>query len=94
MSKFANGNSIQIQFMKKYILDLKVTANIKVHDNYVLLKMTDKQELPPMQPGQFAEIKIDHSPTTFLRRPISINNVDRDKNEIWFLVQLVGDGTR
>ncbi len=80
--------------MKKYILDLKVTANIKVHDNYVLLKMTNEQELPPMLPGQFAEIKIDHSPTTFLRRPISINNVDRENNEVWFLVQLVGDGTR
>lgn len=32
--------------------------------------------------------------TTFLRRPISINYVDRKTNEVWFLVQLVGDGTR
>ena len=47
-----------------------------------------------MLPGQFAEIRVDGSPTTFLRRPISINYVDRKTNEVWFLVQLVGDGTR
>ena len=47
-----------------------------------------------MVPGQFAEIRIDGSNTTFLRRPISINFVDKEANEVWFLVQLVGDGTR
>jgi dihydroorotate dehydrogenase electron transfer subunit len=47
-----------------------------------------------MLPGQFAEIRVDGSPTTFLRRPISINYVDRQRNEVWFLIQLIGDGTR
>lgn len=80
--------------MKKYILDLKVTENIRLHANYVLLKLTQSAPLPEMLPGQFAEIRVDNSPSTFLRRPISINYVDREKNEVWFLVQLVGDGTR
>ena len=80
--------------MKKYILDLAVTENIRLHDHYVLLKLTSKETLPEMLPGQFAEIRVDGSPTTFLRRPISINYVDREKNEVWFLIQLVGDGTR
>ncbi|MEG1684328.1 MAG: dihydroorotate dehydrogenase electron transfer subunit [Bacteroides sp.] len=79
--------------MKKYILDLTVTANVKLHANYVLLKMTHTNPLPEMKPGQFAEIRIDGSSTTFLRRPISINYVDRKANEVWFLIQLVGDGT-
>lgn len=79
--------------MKKYILDLKVTENIRLHANYVLLKLTQSAPLPEMLPGQFAEIRVDNSPSTFLRRPISINYVDREKNEVWFLVQLVGDGT-
>lgn len=47
-----------------------------------------------MLPGQFAEIRVDGSPTTFLRRPISINYVDRQRNEVWFLIQLIGDGTK
>ena len=80
--------------MKKYILDLVVTQNIKLHANYVLIKLTHANPLPEMLPGQFAEIRIDGSNTTFLRRPISINYVDKTKNEVWFLVQLVGNGTR
>lgn len=80
--------------MKKYILDLTVTENVRLHANYVLLKLISPSQLPEMLPGQFAEIRIDGSPTTFLRRPISINNVDREKNEVWFLIQLIGDGTR
>ena len=80
--------------MKKFILDLTVTENLRLHTNYVLLKLTSQTVLPDMLPGQFAEIRIDGSPTTFLRRPISINYVDRQRNEVWFLIQLVGDGTK
>ena len=80
--------------MKKYILDLTVTENIRLHNNYVLIKLTQDKPLPEMLPGQFAEIRIDGSNTTFLRRPISINYVDRANNGVWFLVQLVDDGTR
>ncbi|MDH6533477.1 dihydroorotate dehydrogenase electron transfer subunit [Parabacteroides sp. 52] len=80
--------------MKKYILDMKVTENNRLHPNYCLLKLTTDELLPEMLPGQFVEVRVDNSPTTFLRRPISINFVDRNKNELWLLVQLIGDGTR
>ncbi|NDV64430.1 dihydroorotate dehydrogenase electron transfer subunit [Bacteroides sp. 224] len=80
--------------MKKFILDLMVKENVKLNDTNVLLKMTSQDNLPNMLPGQFAELRIDGSPTTFLRRPISINFVDKKLNEVWFLVQLVGDGTK
>ena len=80
--------------MKKFILDLTVTDNIKLHANYVLLKLTSSSLLPEMLPGQFAELRVDGSLTTFLRRPISINFVDKQRNEVWFLIQMVGDGTK
>jgi 2-polyprenylphenol hydroxylase and related flavodoxin oxidoreductases len=80
--------------MKKIILDLVVRKNIKLNDTNVLLKMTSDKPLPEMKPGQFAELRVDGSSTTFLRRPISINFVDRTLNEVWFLIQLIGDGTR
>lgn len=83
-----------ISYMKKFILDLTVTENLKINQQYVLLKLTSSQTLPDMQPGQFAEIRVDGSPTTFLRRPISINYVDKTRNEVWFLIRLAGDGTR
>lgn len=80
--------------MKKYILDLKVVSSETPRPGYVLLKLTDSKPLPPMCPGQFAELKVSGSETTFLRRPISINNVVEEKNEVWFLIHAVGDGTR
>ena len=82
--------------MKKYVLDLRVTENLALHTHYVLLKATspDGSKLPEMLPGQFAELRVDGSHTTFLRRPISVNFVDVKRNEVWFLIQLVGDGTR
>ena len=80
--------------MKKYLLDLTVVSNERLSDRHILLKLTSSAPLPEMIPGQFVEVRIDHSPSTFLRRPISINYVDRSRNELWLLVALVGDGTR
>ena len=80
--------------LKKQISDLKVVAVERVNEKYVLLRLTDEQQLPEMLPGQFVEVRVDGSPTTFLRRPISVNFVDREKNELWLLVATIGDGTR
>lgn len=80
--------------MKKYILDLKVVAKECIHEKYVLLRLTDEQPLPEIIPGQFVEVRVDGSPSTFLRRPISVNFVDRENNELWLLVATIGDGTR
>lgn len=80
--------------MKKYILDLTVNSVEALSDKHVLIKLTDDKPLPEMLPGQFVEVRVDNSPSTFLRRPISINNVDYDRNELWLLVAAVGDGTR
>ena len=80
--------------MKKYLLDLRVKSVERIHERYVLIKLTDDKPLPEMLPGQFVEVRVDGSPATFLRRPISINFVDRERNELWLLVATIGDGTR
>lgn len=80
--------------MKKYCLDLSVISAEQINENYVLIKLTHSLPLPPMLPGQFVEARVEHSPSTFLRRPISINFVDFERNELWLLVATVGDGTR
>ena len=79
--------------MKKYVLDLLVTENTRLSHDYYLLKLTSENRLPEIQPGQFAAVRVDDSPSTFLRRPISINFVDREKNELWLLIQCIGAGT-
>ena len=80
--------------MKKYVLDLTVQSVEQVHERYVLIRLTDSAPLPCMLPGQFVEVRVDGSPSTFLRRPISIHFVDYKQNELWLLVAVVGEGTR
>lgn len=80
--------------MRKFCKDLTVKCVEHINEKYVLLRLTHSEPLPPMVPGQFVEIKVEDSPNTFLRRPISINNVDYDNNELHLLVATVGDGTR
>lgn len=81
--------------LKKHIIDLQVVSEEALGERFVLLKCTDPNApLPPMMPGQFAQLRVDGSKETFLRRPISINFVDTKLNQIWFLVQLVGAGSR
>lgn len=80
--------------IKKHVLDLMVKNVERLHERYVLLKLTCAEKLPAMLPGQFVEVRIDGMPSTFLRRPISINFYDKTANELWLLVATVGDGTR
>ena len=80
--------------MKKYILDLTVNSVERLSEKHVLMRVTDVEPLPEMLPGQFVELRVDGSPATFLRRPISINFVDRTKNELWLMVAMIGEGTR
>lgn len=80
--------------MKKYIKDLTVAEVSYPHSRYVLLKLTDSEPLPEMLPGQFVQVKVEGSNSTFLRRPISIHYVDRELNQLWLLVAMVGDGTK
>ncbi len=80
--------------MKKYVLDLSVVSVEQIHERYVLIKLTDVQTLPEMLPGQFAEVRVDGSSSTFLRRPISIHYIDKVNNQLWLLVATVGEGTR
>ncbi len=80
--------------MQKFLRDLTVSEVSFPHKRYVLIKLTDTQPLPPMLPGQFVEVKVEGSPSTFLRRPISINYVDTAANQLWLLIAMVGAGTR
>ena len=80
--------------MKKQILDLTVCGVEHINYRYVLLRLTHDTNLPSIEPGQFVEVRVDDSPTTFLRRPISVNFVDENRNELWLLVATIGDGTQ
>ena len=80
--------------MKKVLVDLIIKEVQHVNANCVLLVMCSETPLPATLPGQFAELRVDNTPSVVLRRPISVHSFDAAKNEIGFLVQVVGDGTR
>lgn len=76
------------------MLDMTVRENIALGPSYSLLKLApnDGGELPAVDAGQFVQIDIKSSKTTYLRRPISINYVDG--NLLWLLVRNAGEGTK
>lgn len=81
--------------MKKYVKDLRVAEVEVPRSGYVLLKLEPTSGiLPEIVPGQFVEILIKDAADTFLRRPISVNFVDYDNNQLWLLIHEVGNGTR
>ncbi|HET9570090.1 MAG TPA: dihydroorotate dehydrogenase electron transfer subunit [Bacteroidales bacterium] len=80
--------------MKSFILDLELVETKTLNAQYVLMKFHQSSPLPVMKPGQFVQVRVDGSPNTYLRRPISINFVDTQKNQLWLLIQMVGDGTK
>ena len=77
----------------KQIADFKLVEK-QDFGRSVMLRLHAQQPLPEIQPGQFVQVRVDGSPTTYLRRPISIHDVDSKQNEITLLVQQVGEGTR
>ena len=81
--------------MKKHILDFAIRENIRMSEMYALLKLSPLggRLLPEMKPGQFVQVEVPDSKNVFLRRPISINFVDYDRQELWLLVRDAGEGT-
>ena len=88
----------------KQILDLKVKENLRIGERYCRLTLSIDDNsldtgaectvLPEILPGQFVEVLVPDSGRTFLRRPISVNNVSVDGRELQLLIQVVGNGTQ
>lgn len=76
-----------------HVMDCLLTEKERLNDRYVLLVFETPLSLSSALPGQFAQVKIDGSPSTYLRRPISLCQV-KNERELHLLVQEVGEGTR
>jgi dihydroorotate dehydrogenase electron transfer subunit len=78
----------------KYIDDFRVVDHVRQTDDFVVLTLELDKELPQMYPGQFVEVRVDGAPGAYLRRPLSIHDVDYQKRHIKLLIQEVGEGTQ
>lgn len=80
---------------KKFILDAGVTANRPLSDRFSLitLQLPETGEPFVVEPGQFVEVKVDGSPATYLRRPISICDYDPQTRILTLLIRRAGEGS-
>ena len=85
---------INVHRMAKRIEDLKVIGNKRLNNDYFILELSSDTKIPDFKPGQFAQVRVDGSKETFLRRPISIHDVDYEKNAFKILIQIAGKGTK
>lgn len=65
-----------------------------LNSSFFKLKLKSKKTLPEINPGQFVEVQVNSDSKVLLRRPISINDVDFQTNEISLIIQTVGQGTK
>ena len=79
--------------MTKQIADFRLVEK-QDFGRSAMLRLRSAQTLPDIAPGQFVQVRVAGSPSTYLRRPISIHDVDFKQNEVSLLVQQVGEGTR
>lgn len=79
--------------MSKRIEDLKVLENKRFTNDIFVLELFATDKLPDFKPGQFVQVRVDGSPETFLRRPISIHDVDYERNTFKLMIQIAGKGT-
>ena len=79
--------------MAKRIEDLKVIENKRINNDFFILRLSGDTKIPDFKPGQFVQVRVDGSSETFLRRPISIHDVDYGTNTFKLLIQIAGKGT-
>ena len=81
--------------MKKYIQEFRVIENTRFSNDTALIKLTPTEgQLPHMVPGQFVNILISNCDGVFLRRPISICDVDYTAGVLTLYVKNIGKGTQ
>ena len=77
--------------MKK-ITDFRLIEKKEWAKSTYLLLQSD-EPLEEIKAGQFVQVRVDNAQHTYLRRPISIHDVDYQNRTITLLVQRVGEGS-
>ena len=76
----------------KRIIDFTVKENRFLNGDTFLLVL-HSPDLPEIKAGQFVNVKVENSPSTFLRRPISVHDVRPEEGLLYLMVKIAGAGT-
>ena len=75
------------------IIDFNIIEN-QSFQRAALLKLKSAMPLPEIKGGQFVNVRVDGCDKAYLRRPISIHDVDYQNNTIDLLIQEKHEGTK
>ena len=81
-------------YAKKRVELLEISEYKKLNPEFFEITLASKSSIPEMFPGQFVEIRVENEANVFLRRPISIHDVDYKSKSLKLLIQVVGPGTK
>jgi len=79
--------------MKK-IQDFNVKEYKWLNDSSYVIVLQSSDPIPEIKPGNFAEIAVPNASDVFLRRPISVLDVNHELNTLSFYIKVVGKGTK
>lgn len=79
--------------MLKRTESLLLLENRRVTDEYFVLKLQAGSIVEEIRPGQFVQVKVENSSSTFLRRPISVYDIDTAARTLDLLIKIAGEGT-
>ena len=74
----------------------KIIKKEKLIDGIYKFNINSEEIAKTAKPGNFLEIKVSYGDNTepFLRRPISVYNIDRKNGIVEFIFQVKGRGTK
>lgn len=77
----------------KYISECLVKSNIKIIDDIYMMEIESNRIANVAKAGQFVQIRVSQQTDPLLRRPISINEIHKEKGTFIIYYKVVGKGT-
>ena len=75
-------------------MKVKLVKKEALKDNLFKFSIESDEIVKTAKPGQFLEIRVSDNIEPFLRRPISIFNIDKENKIVEFIFQVKGKGTK
>ena len=75
-------------------MQAKLLEKIQLTKDIYHFKVQAKEIVEKCKPGNFIEIRVSDQTEPFLRRPISIYNLDKENGILEFIFQVKGNGTK
>ncbi len=80
--------------MYKKTYNCKIIYKQEIASGIIDMRVKSEEITKQAKPGQFLNVKCCEAMSVLLRRPISICDIDKEKQELRFIFQIKGEGTK